>query len=251
MRKLLKRTAGILVAGLLAALPAQTQAETLKVAALTGWAPFSGENLLNKGFSNDVVKTALERLGHEAEVEVMPWARALAMTETGRFDVLPSVWHSKERAEKLVFADRIATNRIVFMKRAGDSFTFNSLEDLDGKLVGTVQGYSYREDFLNAESFTRESTSSLLTNLRKLLGKRIDLTLGDELVTRYTINQELPDQADQIVFTDGALSSKPLHVTISRQRDDAEALAESFNAELEEMRADGTYDAILARHGLK
>jgi len=249
MRGLFKRAVGVLVAGLLAWGPAQ--AETLKVAALTGWPPFSGAELPNKGFSNDVVKTALERLGHTAKVEIMPWARALAMTEKGKFDILPSVWHSAEREKKLVFTDPIAKNRVVFIKKADDPFTFESLADLKGKMVGTVQDYSYRKDFLQSESFRRESTSSLLINLRKLLGGRIDLTLGDALVSRYTINKTLPDRADAIAFTDGALSSKPLHVTISRQRDDAEALAEAFNGELEKMRADGTYTTILARHGLK
>lgn len=227
------------------------QAADLKVAALKGWPPFSGKDLPNKGFSNDLTKTALERLGHSVKVEVMPWARALEMTKRGTFDILPSVWYSKERANTLIYTDPIAKNKIVFIKEKGDPFTYESLGSLEGKTVGIVQGYDYGEKFLNADSFERDSANDIVTNVRKMLAGRVDLTLGDELVSRYAINEKLPGKADQVAFTDGALSSKDLHVTVSRKSGDAESLVENFNAEVEKMRSDGTYDEILERHDLK
>jgi polar amino acid transport system substrate-binding protein len=227
-----------------------TQAADLKVAALTGWPPFSGKDLPGKGFSNDVVKTALERMGHTVTVKMMPWARALKMTQAGKYEVLPSVWHSEERAKTLAFADPIAQNKIVFLKRKDDDFQYAGLDSLSGKTVGIVQGYDYSEKFLNDEGFSRQKANSLMTNVRKVLGGRIDLTLGDELVARYAINQEIPERADQIAYTDEGLSKKDLHVTFSRKLDNSDELVSAFNAELAEMREDGTYDEILARHKL-
>lgn len=227
------------------------QAADLKVAALTGWPPFSGEALPNNGFSNDVTKTALERMGHDVTVKMMPWARALEMTKRGKFQVLPSVWYNEKRAEELAFTKPIASNKIVFIKQKNDDFDFEDLGSLKGKSVGIVQGYDYSGDFLNADHFSRQSANSMLTNVRKLLGGRIDLTLGDELVARYAINKNMPNRADKVAYTDGALSENKLHVTFSKKLDNAAALVESFNAEIAEMREDGTYDEILARHNLK
>jgi len=230
---------------------ASAHAAEFTIAALKGWPPFSGKELPNKGFSNDVTQTALERMGHSATVKVMPWARALEMTQRGQFEVLPSVWYSEERAKKLKFTDPIASNRIVFIKNKGDDFEFAGLDSLAGKSVGIVQGYDYSDNFLNADNFQRQRANSLKINVRKLLGGRIDLTLGDELVAKYAINKNMPDRADQVAYTDGALSEKDLHVTFSGKLDNVERIVANFNEELEAMREDGTYDDILERHKLK
>lgn len=230
---------------------ASAHAADFTIAALKGWPPFSGKDLPNKGFSNDVTQTALERMGHSAEIKVMPWARALEMAKRGKFEVLPSVWYSDERAKKLKFTDPIASNRIVFIKKKGDPFEFNGVESLTGKSVGIVQDYDYSEEFLNAENFERQRANSLKINLRKLLGGRVDLTLGDEFVAKYAMNKNMPDRADKVAYTEGALSEKKLHVTFSRTLDNVDSIVADFNEELEAMREDGTYDAILKRHKLK
>lgn len=230
---------------------ATAQAADFTIAALKGWPPFSGKELPNKGFSNDVTQTALERMGHSATIRVMPWARALEMTKRGKFEILPSVWYSDERAKALKFTDPIASNRIVFIKRKGDDFAFTGIDSLAGKSVGIVQDYDYSEDFLNAENVERQRANSLTVNVRKLLGGRVDLTLGDELVAKYAINKNMPDRADQVAYTEGALSEKDLHVTFTRKLDNVDRVVENFNDELAAMREDGTYDAILKRHNLK
>jgi polar amino acid transport system substrate-binding protein len=230
---------------------ASAHAADFTIAALKGWPPFSGKELPNKGFSNDVTQTALERMGHSATIRVMPWARALEMTKRGKFEVLPSVWYSDERAKKLKFTDPIASNRIVFIKNKNDTFEFDGVESLTGKSVGIVQDYDYSDKFLSAENFERQKANSLKINLRKLLGGRVDLTLGDEFVAKYAMNKNMPDRADQVAYTEGALSEKDLHVTFSRKLDNVDNLVKNFNQELEAMREDGTYDDILERHKLK
>lgn len=230
---------------------ATAQAADFTIATLKGWPPFSGKDLPNKGFSNDVTQTALERMGHSATIKVMPWARALEMTKRGKFEVLPSVWYSDERAKSLKFTDAIASNRIVFIKEKGDNFEFTGIDSLSGKSVGIVQDYDYSDEFLNAENIERQRANSLKTNVRKLLGGRVDLTLGDELVAKYAINKDMPDRADKVAYTEGALSEKDLHVTFTRKLDNLDRIVANFNDELEAMREDGTYDAILKRHKLK
>lgn len=231
----------------LAVTPAQA-GEAIKVAALSGWPPYSDEGLPGDGFSNDLVAEAMTRAGYTVQVTVMPWNRALNLAETGEYDALPSIWYSKERDALLKFSDPYAVNRIVFIYKAGHPFEFHSLDDLKGKTVGIQIGASYGKDFETSTLFKREGTPEPLLNIKKVAAGRIDLTLDDELVTRYNINTKIPELASQLALTKGALSEEKLYVAFSRKRPDVDKLVADFNKELAAMKADGSYQKLLAKH---
>jgi polar amino acid transport system substrate-binding protein len=222
--------------------------DVLKLAALAGWPPYSDAELPGQGFSNDLVVQAMKRAGYTVEVTVMPWARALELTQAGDYDILPSAWYSKERDALLKFSEPIATNRIVFVHNAGEPFEFHSLNDLKGKVVGVQSAATYGPEFMASDLFKREPVTEPLLSLKKVAAGRIDLTLDDELVTKYTINTKIPELASQLALTKGALSENGLYVTFSRKRPDVEKLAADFNKALADMKADGTYDKLLAAH---
>ncbi|MBU2710640.1 hypothetical protein [Zooshikella harenae] len=56
--------------------PAWSGSEPLVIAA-TEWAPYSGTQLLNKGFSPELFTVAMSRKGYEVDVIILPWSRAL------------------------------------------------------------------------------------------------------------------------------------------------------------------------------
>ncbi|SDF57211.1 amino acid ABC transporter substrate-binding protein, PAAT family [Limimonas halophila] len=225
--------------------------EEITVASLTSWPPFSGKELPNKGFSNDVAKTVLERAGYDVTVKLMPWSRAKKMTERGKFEVLTSVWHNEKRAKTLAFTDAIARNELVFISRKGSGFTYTGLDSLKGMTVGTVRGYDYQDAFLDTDHFQREAAESFKTNLKKLAAGRIDAAVGDRLIGKYLVSNKLSSLKGELAYSDKALSSKKLYVTVSRKAENTEQLVSDFNAALKAIRADGTYTEIQARHGLQ
>jgi len=225
--------------------------EGITVASLTSWPPFSGKALPNKGFSNDIAKTVLERAGYDVTVKLMPWSRAKTMTERGRFEVLTSVWHNEERAKTLAFTDAIARNELVVISPEEAGFSYTGVDSLEGMTVGTVRGYDYQDAFLNADHFQREEAESFKTNLKKLGAGRIDAAVGDRLIGKYLVGNDLTDLKDKLAYSDKALSSKKLYVTVSRKADNTDQIVSDFNSALEAIRSDGTYDRIKERHGLK
>lgn len=226
-------------------------ADKLTAATLADYIPYSDAKAPDKGFSPDVLVEALKRAGHEVEVQVTPWPRALQGTIDGQFDVTTTVWKSPEREKTLMFSDAFVTNRIVFAKPAASDFEFSRLADLTGKTVGTVIGYGYGDDFLKNPDFKRDETINVASNLRKLAAGRIDLTLEDELMMKYLINTQLPEIKGAVGFTRGFLSDNPAYMVFSRKNPKAEALAADFNRGLAAMKADGTYDRLLEKHKMK
>jgi polar amino acid transport system substrate-binding protein len=83
-----------------------------------------------------------------------------------------------------------------------------------------------------------------------LQAKRVELTLEDEFVARYHFARELSGIRDELEFLPRPLSENGLHILIRRSHPDHQGIAEAFDRAIVAMRADGSYAAILQRHGL-
>lgn len=252
-----KRFLAGVVASALACLPLcqgwAQEAATVRTAIHPDYEPYSGVGLHNGGFAYDLLITALGRQGRKVQITATePWARGLRDVVEGRIDALGAVWRTPERDKVLVFSDPIATSRIVFAKRVGDPFEYRDLGDLAGKTIGTVTGYGYTDAFLADGRYRREPIGSTAQNLGKLALGRIDLTLDDASVLAYMLRREVPSLQDRIVLTAGALQDNAMFIAFSRRsRPDVEAVVADFNAGLAAMRADGSYDEMTLRHGLR
>ncbi|MDI9244178.1 transporter substrate-binding domain-containing protein [Marinobacter sp. CHS3-4] len=235
---------------LLAMLSMASHADTI-TAAGDPWPPFLDPDHPQQGVAIAIAREALESQGHELEFSFVPWARALDGVKAGDYDALIGTWWTQERTNFLMYSEPYLTNQIKFIKRKGDPFEFDGLKSLEGKTVGTVRGYGYGDDFANAEFFTRSPAPRLITNVRKVIHERLDLSLEDELVARSLINKEDPALMDKIEFTDSALSSEDLHVTSGLANPRHTMVIEAFNKGLKTIQANGTFDRILEENGLK
>lgn len=234
--------------------PSGAMAETFNqrplVIGVINWAPYSGEDMPNYGFATDIIRTALQKEGYETAVTFVPWARLLKGIETGKYDLLPGVWHTSEREKFIFFGDVIAENRMVIINHAFYDFEYKKLEDLRGEVVGVAIGYGYPEFFMQADYFIREEAVDLESNLRKLIYRRINLTIGDEMVARYTASKNFADAADLIKYAKVPVEETPLLFGISIKVTGYEEITKSFNHSLAKMREDGSYQAILRSHQL-
>lgn len=227
-----------------------TLADTITVAG-DPYPPFGDPKNPAGGLAIEIVRAAYKTQGHEITMEFVPWARAEAGVKNGSYDIVPYTWRTDARVKVLLFSTPYAVGNVRFIKRKGDAFEFNGLDSLKGKRVGTVRGYGYGDAFVNSPLFTREPGNDLMTNVKKLLRDRVDLTLEDEIVARSVISAKDPQALEQIEFVKTPLSVNPLYVTAGLQNPKAQEIIGAFNKGLEVIRANGTLDRIMKRYGME
>jgi polar amino acid transport system substrate-binding protein len=123
---------------------------------------------------------ALEReLGVVFELRMYPWARAErnALNGAGLVFGLPK---NADRLRVLRYSDVALHNNVWLVTRSDATFPFHTLDDLRGKTVGTVRGYSYGDDFdrVRGKLFrTEDDIPSRGTRLTRLMLRRVDVVL--------------------------------------------------------------------------
>ncbi len=215
------------------------------------WPPFVDPNHPKMGISIEVVSAAFKTQGYEFKHKIIPWARAEDGVKKGIIDILPNTWKTEKREGYLMYSTPYAFNEVKFIKRKGDTFEYNGLDSLAGKKVGIMLGYGYSDDFMNATTFKRETTSEFISNIKKLDSKRIDLTLEDEIVARNKITKKTPELLNKIEFTKNFLSSNGLYVTSGLKNPRHKELIDAFNKGLEEIKSNGTLEKIFKSYGLQ
>lgn len=220
-------------------------------AAADPWPPFVDPSHPKEGLSLEIVRAAFKTQGYNVKMEYVPWARAIKGVKNGKYDILPNTWVTEERKGFLVYSDPYAANKIKFVKRKEDPFEFNGLQSLTGKKIGTVRGYGYDTDFLSATNFIKDDSNNMMQNIMKLIKKRVDLTLGDEIVARMTIAKDNPEYLNQLSFTENSLASNDLHITSGLKNPRHKEIINSFNKGLKAIKGNGVYKAILKEYGVK
>jgi len=226
-----------------------TSAETLRLAANL-WPPFTDESALNGGVATDLVSTALARGGYASRYVEVPWERAVRGLQRGDYDALVAAWFSEERAVYGHFSKPYLINRIRLLQRKGGTIEFQRLSDLYPYLIAVSRGYAYSPEFDNDPRLHKFVVGDFTNAARMLSRGRVDLALDDELVARYHFGRTLSDIRDELEFLPQPLSESSLHLLIRRSHPDHQRIAEAFDRAIEAMRADGSYAAILQRHGL-
>lgn len=227
---------------------ANAQGEGGLQVASAAWKPYTGNDLPSLGLANDLVHTALRRAGYTPYVTIEPWQRVLEGAKLGVYDVITTPWYSDERNEFLDYSEPYLQNRIVFVQKQGSKFDYQEFSDLKSMLIGVVTDYAYDERFNQSRTLTKISERHLIQNLLKLVQGRIDLTLDDELVLKYEINQFMPNRMKELEFLPKPLAVQGLHIGVSRENPDHAKIVAGFNKAIAEMKQDGTFQKILDKH---
>lgn len=221
--------------------------DTLRIA-ISDWPPYVETTAPDGGLAIELVRTALDRIDYDMAIVDEDWSRTLEGASIGVFDALPAAWYSERRNATFLFSKPYLTNQIKFIKRTGSPFQFRSLDDLKGQVIGIVKDYAYDEQFDNARGLTRFVNNHVLENLLLMLQGQVDVTLDDEWVLRYEIAQYMAHSRDQFEILPKPFATKGLCFAMNRQHPKAKEIIKAFDAEIAEMRQDGTYDRIIAKH---
>lgn len=129
--------------------PAHSNSKALRVIC-DEWPPYQiTTNDQLGGFSTQIVKIVFSRMDIDLEtIHVYPWKRAITMLEQGEADALFSANLAERRFKFALYPkESLVLTPWVIWSREEDNLVFDSLDDLIGKRVGMVRGYSYTPEF--------------------------------------------------------------------------------------------------------
>ena len=212
------------------------------------WPPYVDQSMVKMGLAMEIVSTAFERAGYQPAIRIETWPRSLEGLEIGIYDVVGTVWKTPEREKLFVFSDPYWINQIKFIKKKNLKVSYDNLDDLSGYVIGTIKDYAYGDEFVNSSTLIKIPQNYIIQNLSKLHEGEIDLTLGDEIAIRYTLNQYLKSSISEFEFLEKPLASRELYIAVSKQNPMAEKIVSNFNRTILEMKGDGSFDAITKKY---
>jgi polar amino acid transport system substrate-binding protein len=217
--------------------------------ATLNWAPYIGERLDKNGFGAEILRIAFDRSGYDVTFSFMPWVRVLKDVEIGTYDAVCFAYYSKERESMYHFTLPYAQSVLSFCKLRDVEIRFQSLQDLTPYRIGVVRGFVNTPQFDALKSLHKEEVKDELTNLKKLLNRRVDLIIIDKFVLQHLMNTHFSSKKDEVTFLEPPLIVQPLYLMFSKQLPTAEKKVQAFNQAIEEMKNDGTIEMIIKRFG--
>jgi polar amino acid transport system substrate-binding protein len=196
-----------------------------------------------RGVGIDQVEIIMQDLGVPHTMEIMPWARAIALTETSAMHCVFAAARTPEREAKFKWVVPLLVDRNILVRLSGSNVEASTLEEAKRYTIGTHRE-DYTEALLRNLGFPKTDISADVdTTLRKLLGGRIDMMPMSEGVYERLRADGTPIEK-VILFSEQQLG-------IACHKDVPDDLIERMQANLDRLIKDGVQDAILQRYGLK
>ena len=244
-------TACLVVLATLVLTPSLSAEELTVRLANVNRAPYMGEELPEGGFLSHLVTEAFGRVGYRVEYHYRPWKRAIEEAKNGDLDGVVGPYYLDERAAIFAYPDPLWTIRVHFLTTHSPPMAYRTLADLTPYVVCVLQGTVFEQQLIKA-GVRVESVAEVKSNVRKLLAKRIDLTVIPPEVFFFNARQVLTDtELAQVHVLEQAYQENPSYVVFSKQVPHHQQLVADFNRGLREIHADGTYASILNEHGIQ
>ncbi len=224
-------------------------AETIVINGEDDWAPYSSASSDYKdvvGLAPEIVKAAFKSQGVTVITRPVPYARCLYEVEKGKalgcFDTLineetKAKFHFHKtpifEVEKLVYGRKSVSKPIITVK------------DLEGRVVGITNGYTYPTEFLENTKIIRSPSPTETSQFEKVASRRIDFAITWGLTGDHILKRN-PDLAKKIRVV-GRLANDGVYISFSKNQALGAEYAEVFEEGMQAILADGTYEKIMNR----
>ncbi len=222
--------------------PAAGSAETLRLVTEI-YPPLNYiENGQIKGSSIDQVRLIMKAAGIAYSVELMPWARAMALAEKEPDFCVFTAVRNAEREAKFKWVGPLMYSRTMLIRKAGSPVAPTTLDEAKAYTVGTQRG-DFTHDILKANNFPKiDLATDLDLSLKKLMSGRIDLMPVSE---KYYDRLKHDGAQVESVLT---LSRSTYAIACNPSVSDG-AIA-GMQQELDKLIADGTQERIFGMYGV-
>ncbi len=216
----------------------------------TDWAPYYASTIKSGGVVTELAQAAFLRGGIESSINWYSWIRAMRMVKEGSADAVMGAYYSDERAELYTFSDPLFSVDVglIALKSLGIE-KYKGLHSLEPYLIGLMRGWVYTQEFDAADYLKKQIVVNQVFAVRMLFAKQVDIVAASISVFKHEANLLTNSEDQEIVVLDPLLDSKPLYLMFSKTNPNSLALIKIFNAGMASIRADGTFQKILEKHG--
>ncbi|EKF60029.1 amino acid ABC transporter substrate-binding protein [Agrobacterium albertimagni AOL15] len=128
-----------------------------------------------RGAGYDQVLLMMKDINHPYSIEMMPWARAIALAESEPMHCVFTTAHIPERDTRFKWVEPVAVGRNFMVSHKNSGIKVADIEEAKRHIVGT-QRNDYTQTLLENEGFPKiDLATDLKLTLKKLESKRIDL----------------------------------------------------------------------------
>jgi polar amino acid transport system substrate-binding protein len=169
-------------------------------------------------------------------------------TQSGRVDVASGNWWcTAERAEVMALSNAVYMDQFGVISADGAS----SFEELEGKALGSVDGYNWNEDLKALYGSDLKLYPNPTAMYNDLKSGRLDAAVDSSGSAAYVNEQQGSPWTIAVPEADERVRSslEPPQVCFPMSADN-EALVEAVNDNIEALREDGTLADLLEKHGL-
>lgn len=182
-----------------------------------------------------IIEAAFKRMNVPVALQAEPWKRAIQDLDAGTAGV-GGIYKTPERERKYDFSEPIYSEKLMVYSSRKNPVNFTRLDDLKGKRVGTIRGWSYGDEFdgaRKANAFTVDETASDTQNFMKLDQGRVDAVVaiseaGNALLAKYKT----------IAAAAVPLTQNPTYLAFAKSANQG-ALLRQFNEAVDAMKKSG------------
>ena len=193
------------------------------------------------GFDIALIKAIGEKMGVEVEIQNMEFASLVAATGTKIDGVIAGLTVTDERKEAVDFSDAYY-EAVQYVIVPTDS-SIATADDLKNKTIGVQLGTTGMFIAEEIEGATVQSYNKAVDAVNDLNNGRVDLVIIDRNPAEVFVSK-FPDK---IVAMEGAqfgFEAEEYAIALPKGSD----LVEQVNTALAELKADGTFDALVAQY---
>jgi polar amino acid transport system substrate-binding protein len=191
-----------------------------------------------------LLREIFKQMGVPVTVKAYPWKRALEISARGEAGV-GGIYKNEKRLLIYDYSAPLYSEKLLIYVKGDGRFEFTGVNDLKGKTVGVLAGWSYGDAFDQARAqglFKVEEVSDDAANFEKLLAGRIDCVVAIELTGQLIITEK--KYAGQIEALPAPMTINDTYLVFAKSAQQT-ALLEKFNAALESMKQDGAYETLI------
>ncbi|MDM8517487.1 transporter substrate-binding domain-containing protein, partial [Desulfobacterales bacterium HSG16] len=201
------------------------------------WPPYLSSNLPHNGIAGRIITEAFAVKEIKVKFDFYPWKRAFILAKKGRKDGT-AVWlKNSEREADFYYSKPVIEEKHVFFHLKSKPFDWQNVNDIKGKTLGGLLGFSYGEMIDNAaktDLITIDFVSEGEFNFKKLLAKRIDLYPQELNVGYHTLQTMfLAGEKEQITHHNTPFLQRQSYLLLPKKNERSKILLKAFNEGLE------------------